>query len=410
MIIVRKPTKNEKIFSVIITLIIVSVMFVDIIPKVYATDYDECVYITNTSSDCVYIIDISDFNNLNLTDTVTWGAFRYPFDIHVYDEYMYVSDSDNDEMYVFDVSDVTNAVQEDVTTDMFTNPYGLSIDEDNEIAYLTCYGDSDVAVVVAYDISNPSNVVQLGYWEDYAGSGSDEVLDSPETCVYDNDYLYVGSTNNENLVVFDVSNYLSISNVSDIDGDEGGSELKVQGDYLYAVNEYGDGGLAIFDISNGIISEVGNYETDSPVEYCLAVDVYDEIVFIGGKSYSAPTSFFSLIDVSDKSNPVLITKVSDSNYINQTVNSIELINENTLGILTNNYFILYDVSVPAYPTYLNSINYGGKNMFLFGIDFEAEETGYPYDFIFGWIKWILLVVVILIIIGLAFWIKSGWRY
>lgn len=418
-IIAHKPTKIEKIFSVTITLIIIISLSFSIIKQVYATDYNECIYITSTADDCMYVIDISDLNNITLADTVYWGVFdEAPHGIHVYDEYVYVVDYSNDEMYVFDASDVTNIVEVDATSDMPPDPLGISIDEDNDIAYISCYGASDVARIVAYNISDPTNVAQLGYWDDDVS----ELLDSNEWCRFYEDYLYVASTNNENFVVFNVDDYNNIYNMSDLDGDEGASDFRIQKSlegtetktYAYLANIWGDGGLAIIDVTNpSSISIVGEYVNGSPDHYCEGIDVYEDIVYLSALCYSGDyDDALLIVDVTDKENPALVNTIygdSSPNWINSTINAIELINDDILAVLSDDYLSFYDVSTPAYPIFVTSIAYGGQNMWAFGVEYTAPSYGYPYDFILGWIKWILAIVVIGIIVGLAIWIKRGWR-
>ncbi len=143
---------------------------------------------------------------------------------------------------------------------------GITIEED--YAYVASYSlDEDYRDgVVILDISDPTNLIEVGYCDSDGG-----VWDSAVS----NGYAYVANYEN-GIEVFDLSDITNPTMVFSYFIPGGGIEVKVSGQYLYAItNEHG---LFVFDISYpDDIVEVGFYDT---YLFTTGMDIHGNFVYV----------------------------------------------------------------------------------------------------------------------------------
>lgn len=89
------------------------------------------------------------------------------------------------------------------------------------------------------------------------------------------------------------------------------------------------------------------------------------------------------------------------------------------GVQDNNALCLSKVRLGSNNVFYGSFMNSTDDCYLFQIDLvgiyataesESGSGDYAWDYIFGDIKYLLILIVLMIIAGLAFYIKSGWRY
>jgi hypothetical protein len=239
---------------------------------------DNYCYISEQSG--LVITDVSNPDDITFVGSIDIPGASY--DVVVIDDYAYVANhwwgDDKGGVYTVDVSDPTNPVQ----TDHFVDVY-LAI---------TGVGDKVAAVGLGYAVFNipVPGQLELSYEELLPGFLTD-------VAIKDN-FAYTGSNGFRVFDVTDISNPQQVAYV-----DIKANALDISGNILaYIPESMGTGNrLSIMDISDPVNAyEIGHY---SNMQLTQDAIIQGNYVFVGNW-----WDGFTIIDISDPSNPSYVTK------------------------------------------------------------------------------------------------------
>jgi hypothetical protein len=227
---------------------------------------------------------------------------------------------------------------------------------------VTYVDDSEEAVFLVYDISNPSDPKRIdnGLIFERDTGGPLKGIDIQGNYAY---VVAASTTSSACLRIMDITNPSSPQIV-------GGKELNiftdctalaVSGNYAYVVNASGSGNLAIIDVSNPtrpvLVSTLSGLGDN-----LWSVKVEGNYAYVGGRPVSASAPDFNVIDISDKSSP----RVVGSLNIFQLDGGVWTINvdgryayvaggPNLGGVNTEEKFHIVDISDPTKPTVVSRL-------------------------------------------------------
>ncbi len=187
-------------------------------------------------SDNIYVVDISDLSNPTEIHSLQVSTDAI-YDVEVSGGYLFAGDfSTSDDIYIYDISDPTNLVLQD-SISAGASVFDLEVSGGFLYAVSTAAGD-DFEI---FDISDVSNILKVAGVELGDNIYSLEVVDN---------YAYIG-TGGGNLLIYDISDPVSPSSVGSVAAVPSiAYDLKVSGNYAY-VGSNGTGiGLAAIDISD----------------------------------------------------------------------------------------------------------------------------------------------------------------
>ena len=238
-------------------------------------------------------------------------------------KYAYTLSRGEDAFCIFDVYNPSNITEISCIQDNSQNGTAtyledpLSMVVNGKYAYVFSYAESALSV---FDISDPTNITEIGYIRDDSVGGKAHLLSGVDTSssVYiSGKYLYFGSNHEAGFSIFDISDPTNIIEIGYIQDDSLGGRasylrnvrgVSIQGNYAYVISNY-EASLSIFDISDPTnITEVGYIRDDSQggnasyLEFAEGIYVSGNYAYVTSKTEKTLSAF-------DISNPRNITEV-----------------------------------------------------------------------------------------------------
>lgn len=174
-------------------------------------------YIADDGTHKLLCIDISDPTAPSVTGSAAvTGVMWLANGVATFENYVFLlTNVTNNAIQSFDVTDPANPAFSDEVTDgdLGTTfiPYCIAIDASGDYAFVGSTGDDQLYV---FDISDPT---AMAYETKIGGAGSPNYMDNPVCIDVSGDYAYVVTTADKRLVILDVSDPTSPSLVSTYD-------------------------------------------------------------------------------------------------------------------------------------------------------------------------------------------------
>ena len=253
--------------------------------------------------------------------------------------------------------------------------YDIALSEDGDVAFVIALeGDALTAIDVS-DSSNMSILYSINNAAcDVAVGGTGCALDWPTAVVSYDDYVAVSSHQEDGITLFlyDEENQEldyavtlfdgECDNAFGVDGCPLGKieDMDIEGNFIYTVNDETlvseDQGLGIIEIGeDGFLTFRGRLNDDNAtsLDGLEAIEVEDDIAYVGSDEEDAVT----LINVSDKENPVIISSISTATLANVRNPEDIKYHEGHIYVAgrTNDAISVIDVTTPTIPAEVNSI-------------------------------------------------------
>ncbi len=245
-------------------------------------------------------------------------------------------------------------------------------------------------------IGNWANPQVLGSADLGAGvSGTDVVAKLP--------YVFMSGTSNtsskHDIFAFDVSNPALPTLVKSLDIGSGGiNSLFVKGNYLYAVSPNDSKELMVFDITNpATMSQVGVYNLSGGGD-ALSVYVFSNTVAVGRSG--AATNELAFLNVSNPALPAVISEISTGGSIYDFAAS-----DNKLYLVSQESdpdVWVYDISNPLAPAFVTNYDIPGITEDISLFIQESQTGAAAFNILDGNIQNELIVV------GATTTLASGW--
>lgn len=256
----------------------------------------------------VEVFDISDKDNVSLLDSVTVASPEF---LTVINNYIYAISRSADSLYIIDASNPTSL--DVVATHTFAEgPLSLPFDARVPIAvgnYLYIIGFTDIDI---YDVSSPENPV---YLKTINESISAELqLNSPVVAkVYDEKLFIADGINGVNILdVRDPLYPVPLANIDENDSVnfDAVTDLDVRDNYLYLASSVNDA-IAIFDISSSTNPQVVSTFSDGVGG--VSLDDPRTLRVIGNYLYvaSLDDQKIQIFDITDPTNASAVGQISD---------------------------------------------------------------------------------------------------
>ncbi len=183
---------------------------------------------------------------------------------------------------------------------------GLELSPDEPIVHVGYVSPGSGTWIVNFDVSNPSNVVDVGavnigsYWT------------RPHTIDRGSDGVAYATRDNA-LVTLDLTSAEAPLMLGRMGYDSVAGDLAVDGNYLYAVNDTGFGagyaGLDVFSVSGADHLPVheAHHDFDHSAPKCYSVAVSEELAYVGGPQFE-----MRVLDVRDPASAVPVGRTSSA--------------------------------------------------------------------------------------------------
>ncbi len=312
-----------------------------------------------------------------------------PRGVFVLGGYAYVTSSSEDALTIFDVSNPSNMTQVGFAQDD-SQPGGTIADLDNPqkifveggYAYVGSWGGNTLAVL---DVSNPSNISEVGVIKDDSVGGNATCLDKPLRVLVSGQYAYVLTGNDNALSIIDVSDPTNMTEVGCIKDDSvGGSatvfagprDIAIDGKYAY-VASFTDSALDVVDISDPSNPfEVGYITDNSTGGSATALEGARGVYVKGNYAYvvSNVDSALSIIDISNKSNLSQVSYIQDNSLGGRATN---LTTANFVWVAGNYAYVtsngeeaisVFDISNASYITEIQTVYDDGSGGSFVGLN------------------------------------------
>jgi len=218
-------------------------------------------------------------------------------------------------------------------------PYSIYIS--GKYAYVASAGNNSLVI---FDISNPTSPTEL--------VATNAGLSAPKSVYVSGRYAYVASNGNGALVIFDISNPTVPTKIASVNGLGGPNSVYVSGRYAYVASNGGIG-LVIIDISNPF----------SPIEVSstnAGLNAPQSVYVSGRYAYVASQTNSSLV-IFDISNPVSPTQVGSTTAGLSFTSSVSVSGRYAYVSDFSTGLIIFDISNPTLPTEVGSSNTGLNN-------------------------------------------------
>ncbi|MCD6496069.1 MAG: hypothetical protein J7K54_02245, partial [Candidatus Aenigmarchaeota archaeon] len=265
-----------------------------------------------------YIQDDSQGGNANYIDA--------PRDIVVQNNYLYIVSHEEDTLSIFDVSNSDNITFIGAIRDSTQGGDASALDGARSVfvagkyAYVVANINDSLSI---FDISDPSNITEMGYITDDNQGGSAQGLDGAASVYVSGRYAYVGGNDDPAFSVIDISDPSNPEEIGLIRDDsvggsatvlEGVGDIFVNGRYAYVLNSVNNDSMTILDISDPTNPTEVGYITDDSVGGDVTAIKAPQNVYVSGR-YAYITSrledSLSVIDISNASNPVQVSYIQD---------------------------------------------------------------------------------------------------
>ena len=209
--------------------------------------------------------------------------------------------------------------------------------------------------LVVFDVTDPKNAVEMG---------NIDISVEPNNIVVIDSIAYI-CTNNGRLYIIDCSDPSSLEIISNtyLSGQQE-LGLCVKDDYVYIASSSASYGFRILDVS----------DLENPVEVFsdafAAADLYVEGNYAYVARYSGPSSL-RIYDISDPESPSLVSQTAFGSFIVTVHTSNNLA---FLGEYTEHKMHIVDISNPASPTFIKTIDTNGRlTLVKSAIDLRSEN-------------------------------------
>ena len=244
--------------------------------------------VRNGGSPDFIIIDVS--NPASASVVATENVAGNPRDIEVVGNYAYIgSTQNNEELIVYDISNPLSPVEVD-TLNLPGNDNLVALDADGTVLYGAREGGNDQ--VVSIDISNPTNVSLLDTINAPGDSLDIEV---------ENGFAYVSGDDDSNeLIIFDISDPSDLVEIGDYNysGNADIEALEVFDEFVIAGRSDGEMWIANFANFNSPFL-VSIYDAEDDIND-MNMGNDNNYVFLGTDENSAE---MQVVDITDRSNP-----------------------------------------------------------------------------------------------------------
>ena len=268
------------------------------------------------NGDGLTIINISNKSNpVQLSSLINHVSMDYAWGIDVVGDYAYVAASRNDSLTIINVSNKSNPIQ----LSSFSNSSSLDWARDVQVIGDYAYVVSDGAVgsygmsLTIINVSNKSNPVQISWLRNSSS------MNAAIGVRVIGDYAYVVSDVSDSLTIINVSNKTNITQISSLSNSSslnGALGIEVIGDYAY-VASWEAASFTIINVSDKTnITQISSIANSSSLERAWNVQVIGDYAYVVSTGlWSPPTIFidgtFTIIDISDKINPVQISSFAN---------------------------------------------------------------------------------------------------
>lgn len=298
----------------------------------------------------IVVIRLSDYTEVNSVDLSGSSNVN---DVRVVGQNLYVATDDgwsSSDFFDLDISNPTSTISVSNSLDTSDDVLAISVDANEEFAFLATDGSSTELTVVDLATFSESTT--------YDTTGNDDAT----AIASFGGYVYVlTERDGEELNVIASSGggwtVPTLIGSDDTSGTNDGEEIFVEGNYAYLVSDSGTDELFIYDIST----------PSSPVllgDFDVGDDVTD-IVVSGNYAYLATADDsreLDIIDISTKTSPTRVGSYNlngnDDAYAIDISGDYVYLGRNAGGGSGRNEFEIFDASDPSSPTILGSYNFG----------------------------------------------------
>jgi hypothetical protein len=320
---------------------------------------DHYAYIDNYNPGELMIIDIASSTNMTVKSVLADPYSAHTGAVVVRGQYAYFGSYSNGTFVILDVSSSTNPIVKGSVTDASKMHGPLNIVISGNYAYVSSYYGRGLTAI---DISSSTNPVITGNVDSTATLGTPSW---PDAITQVGNYIYLGGTQG-NVVIYDVSNPATPVEVGMIRGEDRlyyPNQIAANNNYAYIVNNKGYS-LSIFDISDPqqtkFVKSLSSYttiETDNFFDFISAVAVN------GKYAYVTVRNGLRIVDISNPTNPILIGRLDDSNFISAAFKPIAIQGRyayivNTTSGPTTGHLLVVDIANPKKPSLVANYNAG----------------------------------------------------
>ena len=366
--------------------------------------WDEHVYIGTEADDGIKVVDVSDIDNPTLVYTIT--DVDNSHNVHIYDGYLYIVGADEYHMWIYDLSNPS----EPLLVGTWNDEYIHDLQVYNDKAYAMSIYSSTAYII---DLSDKSNPITLTSWQ-YPGMAHDCAVTEDENYLVTADEMEGGY-----IRIWDIRDYNNITELDFFITNPLHSvhNIYIKDNLLYA-SWYADG-VRVFDISDPYdMVEVAYYDTseieglyvgnwgiyiDLPSENIIASDIETGlfVIKLGGLSIQHQ----SIPDVNIQESPYVGFSAEVSTFNSQIEDvylhySLDGVNWSQTSMYnsglesTYNATMTFDEANVLVRYYMSASDQEGN---FTSIPIEGEES--PFIFIYGELEYEVLH---------DFEIDSGW--
>ncbi len=224
-------------------------------------------YVSSYNEDAISVIDISDPSNLIEVNVLRNGAGASAIDgsstIRNKGKYLYVvSRATGDSLSIFEIDNKGGIVELGYIQDdnqggnatALDGAVDVDISLSGNYAYVVSKDDDSLSI---FDVSDPTNIREIGYVQDDNQGGIVTSLDGANSIIVLGNYAYVTAKDDHTFSIFDISDPTNIIELFVLRDDSVGGDAAalsipidffISGDYAY-ITSNGDHAISVIDIS-----------------------------------------------------------------------------------------------------------------------------------------------------------------